>query len=179
MTGDFSAAVPASPEGAGGGSPPSPGAAEETENQRLNRNMNELLQELRVAQTGVQVLFAFLLALAFTDRFADVDDVARGIYVATLLCAVAATGFLVAPVGFHRMLFRRRMKKELVATANRQAIAGLLFLAFALSGALLLILDVVFGRGVAALVGGLTLAWLLMLWFGLPYLRARGLRRTD
>jgi len=151
----------------------------ETENQRLNRNMAELLQELRVAQTGVQVLFAFLLAVAFTDRFADVDGVARAIYVGTLTCVVAATGFLIAPVGSHRMLFRRRMKKQLVTAANRHAIAGLTFLAVALSGAVLLILDVMFERPLALVAAALTLAWLLVLWFGLPYRRARGLRRTE
>jgi hypothetical protein len=151
----------------------------ETELQRLDRNMNELLQELRVAQTGVQILFAFLLTIAFTGQFQKVDDFARAVYVATLLCALVASGFLIAPVGYHRLLFQRRMKREVVTAANRLAVAGLAFLAIALAGALLLILDVVIGQEVGLVVSAVALLWLATLWFALPFAKARRIEFED
>src|SRR3954452_8688774 len=86
--------------------------------ERADRNMNELLQELRVAQTGVQILFAFLLTLAFTQRFGQITAFQRALYMATLLLTTAATGLLIAPVAYHRLTFRRRMRAELVTAAN-------------------------------------------------------------
>ena len=117
--------------------------------ERLDRNYGELLQELRVAQTGVQLLVAFLLSIAFSPRFAETTPFQRGVYFGTLLLAVTATILLIAPVSHHRIVFRHRLKRELVKTANSEALAGLMLLALALLGAVLLITDFLFdGRGV-------------------------------
>jgi Family of unknown function (DUF6328) len=140
----------------------------ETESERLDRNYNELLQELRVAQAGVQILFAFLLTLAFTQRFVETTSFQRGTYVVTLLLAAGAAALLIAPVAFHRIVFRRRQKDDLVEAANRQALGGLVLLLLAINGAVLLILDVVLGAPEAFLLGGLTFLWFVVLWFALP-----------
>src|SRR6266508_4388199 len=97
---------------------------QESELQRLDRNFNELLQELRVAQTGVQILFAFLLTLAFTQRFGEVTGFQRGLYYGTLVAAALATSLLIAPVSLHRLLFRRHQKGRVVIAANRLAGGG-------------------------------------------------------
>jgi hypothetical protein len=145
----------------------------ETVAQRLDRNYTELLQELRVAQTGVQILFAFLLTLAFTQRFAETDGFQRFVYVVTLLFAAGAAALLIAPVAFHRLVFRRRQKDDLVDAANRFALGGLAMLFVAMVGAVLLILDVVLGDFRAFLLTGLVAAWFLGLWLVLP-LTSRG-----
>src|SRR3954449_7824739 len=140
----------------------------ETVHQVLDRNLGELLQELRVAITGVQILFAFLLGLAFTARFATLGTFELALYTVTLLSTALATILLIAPVSFHRLVFRRQQKAALVAVADRLLLAGLGLLVLAISSAVLLILDVVLGRwqglvggGVIALAGGLT-------WYALP-----------
>ncbi|GHH85152.1 membrane protein [Streptomyces sulfonofaciens] len=114
--------------------------------ERADRNFAELLQELRVTQTGVQILFAFLLTLAFTPRFPSLDSVQRGMYVATLLLAVLATVLFMAPAALHRGLFRRHAKPQIVDTSSRFAIAGMAALALALTGSVLLVVDVALGR---------------------------------
>jgi len=141
---------------------------DESEAERLDRNYAELLQELRVAQTGVQILFAFLLTLAFTERFAGVTSFQRGTYVVTLLFAAGATASLIAPVPFHRVVFRHNQKDDLVRNAHRMALGGLAFLFVAISGAVLLILDVALGRTPALWLTGLTAAWFLLLWLVIP-----------
>ncbi|HEV2086929.1 MAG TPA: DUF6328 family protein [Cryptosporangiaceae bacterium] len=152
----------------------------ETELERLDRNFSELLQELRVAQAGVQILFAFLLAVAFTERFARVaDDFVHTVYVVTVVCALGSVGFLIAPVAYHRQAFRRHMKREVVATANRLAQAGLAFLAVALAGALLLILEVTLGRTTALFGAAVALVWLLAWWFAIPMARVRQERGAE
>ncbi len=146
----------------------------ETELERLDRNFSELLQELRVAQAGVQILFAFLLTVAFTERFGrEADDYFHAVYIATVLCALVAVGFLIAPVAYHRLAFRQRMKEELVTAANRLAQAGLAFCALAMAGSLLLILDVTVGRTAAQLGSAGALVWLLAWWFVIPMVRIR------
>jgi Family of unknown function (DUF6328) len=140
----------------------------ETESERLDRNYNELLQELRVAQAGVQILFAFLLTLAFTQRFAETTSLQRAVYVITLLLAAASAALLIAPVAFHRMVFRRRQKDDLVEAGNRLALGGLVTLCLAMVGAVLLILDVVLGNLLAVLLTALVAVWFLLLWFVLP-----------
>ena len=122
---------------------------DETEAERLDRNYAELLQELRVVQTGVQILFAFLLTLAFTDRFTRISSFQRGTYVVTLLSAAAATAFLIAPVSFHRVVFRHQQKDDLVRNAHRMAIGGLSCLLAAMIGAVLLIVEVTLGQPAA------------------------------
>jgi hypothetical protein len=141
---------------------------QETELQRLDRNFNELLQELRVAQTGVQILFAFLLTLAFTERFGDVTGFQRGLYYATLLAAAVATSLLIAPVSLHRLLFRRHQKQRVVAAANRLAVAGLLALWLAIVGVLWFITDVLYGHGPGVAAALASLCWFGLLWFALP-----------
>lgn len=135
---------------------------------RADRNMAELLQELRVAQTGVQILFAFLLALSFTERFARIDEVQRWTYVVTLLLSVLTAGLLVAPAAAHRMTFRRGVKRETVELGHRLFVAGLVSLALTLSGAVLLVLDVAVGRGFAVAATAAVLTVLPALWFLLP-----------
>jgi uncharacterized protein DUF6328 len=114
----------------------------ETPLQRADRAYGEILQEIRVAQTGVQILFAFLLALAFTSRFGSVTVFQRDTYVVTLLMCAAATALLIAPAAFHRVVYRRRLKQHLVHFANRLALSGLVLLMLSLACAVLLILVV-------------------------------------
>jgi membrane associated rhomboid family serine protease len=145
----------------------------ETAAERADRNFSELLQELRVAQTGVQILFAFLLTLPFTQRFAEIDAEQRVVYLGTLIATALATSCLIAPVSHHRILFRRRRKAELVDAASRLAITGLVFLLIAVIGSVYLIFDVVVGIGLAAAVSGILGLWLLLIWYGQPLLRLR------
>ncbi|MGX5658013.1 DUF6328 family protein [Geodermatophilus nigrescens] len=140
----------------------------ETLDQLLDRNLAELLQELRVAITGVQVLFAFLLGLAFTARFRELDDVQLTVYTVTLLATALATVVLIAPVSFHRLVFRRRRKAALIRVADRMLLAGLALLVLAISSGVLLILDVVLGRWAGVLGGGAVLLVGLVTWYALP-----------
>jgi hypothetical protein len=140
----------------------------ESEQDRLNRNMNELLQELRVSQTGVQILFAFLLALPFAQRFTKVTSFQRDVYFVTLLLAAASSAFFIAPVSAHRLLFRRQGKEHLIATSNWMAIAGLACLAVAIVGVILLISDFLFGTAVAVVVTACAFLLFIVLWYILP-----------
>jgi len=140
----------------------------ETEQERLNRNMNELLQELRVSQTGVQILFAFLLALPFAQRFTEVTSFQRDVYFATLLLAGAAAAFFIAPVSAHRLLFRRQGKEHLINSSNWMAIAGLGCLAVSIVGVILLISDFLFNPAVAAVTTSLAFLLFVVLWYVLP-----------
>jgi hypothetical protein len=140
----------------------------ETDLERIDRNYNDLLQELRVTQTGVQILFAFLLTLAFTQRFTEITSFQRTIYVTTLLCAAAATALIIAPVSYHRIVFRRRLKPRLVRAANRFAIGGLGFLVIAMSGSVLLIVDVVLDGSIVAWLAGGTAGWFVFFWYLVP-----------
>lgn len=144
------------------------GARGETPLQRADRAYGEILQEVRVAQTGVQILFAFLLALAFTSRFASVTQFQRYIYVLTLMLCAAAAALLIAPAAFHRVVYRRRLKHHLVRIASRLALSGLVLLLLALVSALLLILDVVIGLWPALPLAAGALGWFAAWWFGLP-----------
>ena len=153
---------------------------DETDAERLDRNYAELLQELRVAQAGVQILFAFLLTIAFQQRFATLSSLMRGLYVGTLLCAAIATALFIAPTAVHRMVFRRNLKQELVSWTGRFAAFGLLFLALTVLGAVLLVVNVVSGP-VAAWILTVALAGLFgWLWYLLPYrLSAQGALPED
>ncbi|MFE6663686.1 DUF6328 family protein [Streptomyces sp. NPDC057697] len=145
----------------------------ETPAERADRNLIELLQELRVVQTGVQIVFAFLLGVAFTSRFPHLDAFERSTYVVTLLLTVVSSAVLATPVALHRGLFHRGAKVRIVALSARLAEAGLVFLALALNGAVLLLMDVVLGRTAAFAVTAATLVMFAGLWFVLP----RALRR--
>jgi hypothetical protein len=140
----------------------------ETEMQRLDRNFVELLQEVRVAQTGPQILFAFLLTLAFTQRFEQVSSFQRALYVATLMLAAASASLLIAPVSAHRLLFRQHEKARLVRIANRLTIAGLLALCLAIVGLLWFIIDVLFGHAAGVVTAILSAVWFAALWYALP-----------
>jgi hypothetical protein len=152
---------------------------DETEAERYDRNFNELLQELRVMQTGGQLLFAFLLTVAFTERFARSEARLQWVYVIVLLCTVLASGLLIAPAAYHRKHFREGIKEEVVVTGHRLARAGLFFLAAAMAGTVLLVLMEVASLTLGILVGGITLAILLLLWFGIPSLRRGGMNQED
>lgn len=147
----------------------------ETEKERLDRNYADLLQELRVTQAGVQILFAFLLTLAFSARFESITQTQRNIYIATLLCAALATALIIAPVSFHRIVFRRQRKAELVQSATHMAAGGLFFLLLAMTGSVLLIVDVVLGGSWTAWLTGVTVLWFVVFWYVLPMIvRLRG-----
>jgi hypothetical protein len=141
---------------------------DESDAQRLDRNYSELLQELRVAQTGVQILFAFLLTIAFQQRFATLSSAQRALYVGTLMCAAVAAALFIAPVAVHRVFFRRRLKDELVKFTGRTAAAGLVFLALAMLGSVLLIVDFVTGALEAWIVTGVLAVLFAWMWYLLP-----------
>ena len=141
---------------------------DETDAERLDRNYAELLQELRVAQTGVQILFAFLLTIAFQQRFASLSTFQRDVYLGTLIAAAVAAVLLIAPVAAHRLLFRQGLKDELVAYTGRLAAAGLVFLTLAILGSVLLIVDVVVGAPAAAVVTAAMALLVLLVWYVLP-----------
>ncbi len=147
----------------------------ETEVARLNRHFNEILQEIRVAQTGVQILFAFLLTLPFSVRFAETSAFQQWVYLITLMCTMAATGLLVGPVAYHRLTSGRQMRAQLVATANRLALGGIGALLLALAGSILLVTDVVLGGAWAAAFTIVSVLWLASLWYLLPLARRRRL----
>jgi hypothetical protein len=140
----------------------------ESEQERLNRNLGELLQELRVSQTGVQILFAFLLALPFAQRFTKVTTFQRDVYFCALLLAAAASAFFIAPVSAHRLLFRRRGKEHLIYSSNWMAIAGLGCLAVAIVAVILLVSDFLFGAPVAAVATSVAFLLFVVLWYLLP-----------
>jgi Family of unknown function (DUF6328) len=147
---------------------------DETDAQRLDRNYNEQLQELRVAQAGVQILFAFLLTIAFQQRFSSINEFLKVVYVITLVCASLSAALFIAPVAVHRVMFRRHLKDELVEFTDRLSIAGLVFLALTVLGALLLIVDFVVGPITAGIIAGLMALIFGYLWYVLPVMwRAR------
>ncbi|MEU3455913.1 DUF6328 family protein [Micromonospora sp. NPDC006766] len=140
----------------------------ETERQRWQRNFADLLQELRVTQTGVQILFAFLLTLPFSNGFPQTTDFQKDVYVVALLAAAAATAMIISPVAFHRALFRQGRKPELVRFAHRVAVGGLAFMLISMVSAVLLIMDFVLGRPIALVLTGVAGAWFLTFWLILP-----------
>ncbi len=149
----------------------------ETFTERMDRNWDELMQELRVTQTGAQILTGFLLTLPFQQRFADLDHYQVTLYLVLVILAAVATALIVAPVSLHRVLFRRRMKAQLVGAANGFARAGLLILALVLAGGPMLLFDIVVSRTAGWVVGGAVLVMLVACWWVLPRViaaRAKG-----
>ena len=142
--------------------------ADETQQQRLNRNWEELLQELRVTQTGVQILTGFLLTVPFSQRFDTLTDLQVTTYLTVLCGSVLATGFLIAPVAFHRVLFRKREKAWLVSAAHRCARTGLVLLALTVSGVIFLVFDLVVSAAVAVVAFLVALAFFSVLWGVVP-----------
>jgi hypothetical protein len=143
----------------------------ETEEERLDRNLGELLQELRVALPGVQVLFAFLLAVPFQKGFEEVTSFQKDVYFATLILTAISATMLISPSAYHRITFRYQQKRRLVYYANRFAIVGLAFLALAMTGAILLITDVLFSTAAAWVTAGLALCFFSFFWFAMPLQR--------
>ncbi|MER7175703.1 DUF6328 family protein [Streptomyces mesophilus] len=154
--------------------------APESARERVNRRWNEILQETRVAQTGVQILFGFLLSVAFTPLFRELATFDRVVYVVTVVLGASATGSLIAPVSIHRFLSGQRMKDEVVEAASRLMICGMVLLALTIACTLLLILRLVVPGVLAeALVGGVML-WFGFCWYALPVrLRRRAARRAE
>ena len=149
---------------------------DETRTQRLDRNWETLLQELRVVLTGVQVLTGFLLTLPFQQRFTALDPGLRLLYLATVGCSIAATLLLTTPVALHRMTFRRHMLRKLVAVSHRVTMVGLLLLGAAVSGAATLVFDVIAGRGAGVTAGVATATTWVLLWVAVPLVARRGTR---
>jgi hypothetical protein len=145
----------------------------ESRKERVDRELIELLNELRVALPGVQVLFAFLLTVPFSSGFGRLTDVQRGWYFATFLATTAASAFLMAPASYHRITFREgtAQKERMLRSANRFTIAGTALLSLAIGGAVFVVSDVLYGLGVAAAVAAAVAVVTGWLWFGLPVLR--------
>jgi glucose dehydrogenase len=145
-----------------------PDGRHETGAERADRNLAELLQELRVAALGIQVLFGFLLAMPFAARFTTLDTAQRHLYTASLILAVVSTALLSGPVAYHRLVFRRHEKQRLVAAANAMALGGLAAVGLAMSSAVWLVLSVVNrGWAVPLFTAGVVLIF-FTLWFVIP-----------
>jgi hypothetical protein len=151
----------------------------EDEAERLDRELIELLNELRVVMPGVQVLFGFLLTVPFQQRFDAVTDFQKYVYFVTLLLTAASAAFLMGPSAFHRLTFRHGQKPYLIHLGTRQTIAGLVLLAVAMNGALLLLADVLFGTTTVVIVIACTGVLFTWLWFGLPLWRRSTRHRRE
>jgi hypothetical protein len=138
----------------------------EEEQERLNRQMSELLNEVRVAMPGVQVLFGFLLAVPFQQRFQMVNDFQRDVYFVTLLSAATATAFLIAPSAYHRVAFQQHDKPKIIQIGTRQFLVGLAALAVAMNGAVLLVTDVLFRAPTVIVTVACVASLFAWLWFG-------------
>jgi Family of unknown function (DUF6328) len=150
------------------GSVPAGDPRDESVAERDDRNLAELLQELRVAGLGVQVLFGFLLSLPFTTRFAKLSHAQRELYVAAIVLAAVSTALLVAPVAYHRLVFRRQEKERLVRAANVLALLGLAAVGLAVSAAVLLVTSVVAGGVPAIVISACVVCLFGGLWFAFP-----------
>jgi hypothetical protein len=147
----------------------------ETEEERADRNFIDILQELRVTQTGVQILFGFLLTLPLQARFERLDRYEKSLLVVAVLLLAVATAFIIAPVAWHRVLFRHRLKREIVDAGSRFAKMGLAALGLGIVASMLLMLDLVLPRWAAITLGAVLAALLLLLWVVSPVRRRRGL----
>jgi O-antigen/teichoic acid export membrane protein len=155
-----------------------PSERTESEQARLDRQLDQLLTELRVAMPGVQVLFAFLLAVPFQQRFVTVTDFQQDVYFVTLLAAAAASALFIAPTAFHRLVFQSRDKPYLIAVSSKLAVAGLVFLAIAMNGAVLLVTDVLFDGVIVVVTVAITAVLYTGLWFVLGIVRRLSRERS-
>jgi predicted membrane channel-forming protein YqfA (hemolysin III family) len=146
-------------------------AQKESHSERLDRELIELLNELRVLLPGVQVLFAFLLTAPFASGFADVTDFQRDLYGVCLLTALAATGCLVAPTTYHRVQWRQRDKEVMLRTANKLALLGSIFLAASMTCSVMLVGDYLYDRWAATLAAVAAAVFFVLLWYVLPLVR--------
>ncbi|MFN2590443.1 MAG: DUF6328 family protein [Actinomycetota bacterium] len=155
---------------------PEPG---EDEKERVDRELIELLNELRVALPGVQVLFAFLLTLPFTQRFGSITSAQKSAYVVAFLAAALGVALLIAPSSYHRLRFRRGDKTRMLFTSNKMVIGGMAFVAVAMTCVVFVITDVLFGVTAASTITAAIAGWFLWFWYGLPISRRLGDRGTD
>jgi Family of unknown function (DUF6328) len=144
---------------------------EESESERLDRNLQEMLGELRVALPGVQVLFAFLLVVPFNQRFTEVTQFQKTVFFATLLCTAASTICLIAPTTHHRLEFRQQDKQRIVTTGNRIVVLGLLLLAVAMSGAVLFVTDFLYSSTTTIVTSACVGAAFAVFWYLIPLRR--------
>lgn len=151
--------------------------ADEDRGEKLDRELIELLNELRVVLPGVQVLFAFLLTVPFTQRFPSLTDLQRDVYFASFIATAAATVLLMAPSAFHRLRWRQRDKERLLVLSNRFAIGGLTLLAASIALVVFTVTDVIFATGSAAVASGLVAGAIVIFWFVVPLMR--GGRRDE
>ncbi|MCF1594048.1 DUF6328 family protein [Streptomyces muensis] len=141
---------------------------DESEDERADRMWGELLQEVRVAQMGVQILFGFLLTVVFTPKYATLGDTDQTIYIVTVVLGATATGAMIGPVSLHRLVSGRRIKPQAVTWASRLTLVGLILLLATTASSLLLILRVATHDGYVPLLVTGVVAWYLLCWFVLP-----------
>jgi prolipoprotein diacylglyceryltransferase len=144
---------------------------QESKEEKLNRELIELLNELRVALPGVQILFAFLLAVPFTQRFANATELQKDMFFFTFLCAAASTALLIAPSAYHRLTWRQHDKEHLLKISNRFSIWGTVFLATAMSSTVFVVTDMLFNVTAAALVAAATAGFYAFFWYVMPLAR--------
>jgi hypothetical protein len=165
-------AVSSTPTGVGdGASNPPSSPPDEDPDERLNRELIELLNELRVMLPGVQVLFAFLFTVPFSSQYDKLTDGQQAIYFATFVCTTIATGLFMVPTAYHRIRFRQGDKERILRTSNRFTIVGIAFLAISITLAFALISDLLFGFRVAIALGAVVLVFLVWAWFAIPLSR--------
>jgi hypothetical protein len=146
----------------------------EDHKERVDRELIELLNEIRVALPGAQVLFAFLLTLPFTQRFGALSDADRDAYFAAFLCTAVGTSMLMAPTMHHRLRFREHDKERMLLSFNKLILAGSVFLAAAIALSVYVVTGMLFRATWAAVVGAALAAWLAALWYVLPLMQRRG-----
>ena len=144
---------------------------DESRRERVNRELIELLNELRVALPGVQVLFAFLLAVPFSNGYTRMTQFQKDLFFITLIATAFSTACFIVPTAYHRLNFRQEEKENILLRSNKFAIAGLIYLAISMIGAIVLITDVIYSKTAALVVGGVALVVFGTLWLGLPLAR--------
>jgi hypothetical protein len=144
---------------------------EEDRHERINRELIELLNELKIALPGVQILFAFMLILPFSQGFAKVTAGERWVYFAAFIAATLGAALLIAPSSYHRLRFRRRDKERMLFAANRMAVGGMALVALAMALVVGLVTDVIFGTVPASIAAGFVGGWFAWFWYGLPLSR--------
>jgi Family of unknown function (DUF6328) len=156
-----------------------PGKRDEDPKARVDRELIELLNELRVALPGVQVLFAFLLIVPFSNGFSKVTGFQKDVYFVTLLLTALSTALFIAPTTYHRLHFRTKDKEQLLFTSNRLSIAGTVFLALSIAGAVFFVTDVLFRLWAASVTTAVVAGWFTWFWYGLPLSRKLNESRPD
>jgi len=143
----------------------------EDRKERINRELIELLNELRVALPGVQVLFAFLLVLPFQQGFAEISDADRGVYITALIASALAAALLIAPSMYHRLNFRRQVKEQMIFDSNKLMVTGIMLTAVGVACSIFLVVDVVYGESPAIVATAGTAVVYMLVWLALPLVR--------